>query len=93
MHSQNQTHPMVEPLEGRVLFATVDLSSAFGGSVLFARKDGSVNRVRAAIAEMPIHGDDCVIAVSASVGLASTDTSGYELQRLCKEAGAALDEL
>jgi len=48
------------------------------------------NRVRAAIAEMPIRGDDCVIAVSASVGLASTDTSGYELQRLCKEADAAL---
>ena len=48
------------------------------------------NRVRAAIAEMPIRGDDCSITVSASVGLASTDTSGYELQRLCKEADAAL---
>jgi diguanylate cyclase (GGDEF)-like protein len=48
------------------------------------------NRVRAAIAEMPIPGDDCLIAVSASVGLASTDTSGYELQRLCKVADAAL---
>jgi diguanylate cyclase (GGDEF)-like protein len=48
------------------------------------------NRVRASIGEMPIRADDCAVTVSASVGLASTDTSGYELQRLCKEADAAL---
>ena len=48
------------------------------------------NRVRAAIAEATIHRDDCVITVSASVGLAATDTSGYDMQRLCKEADAAL---
>jgi diguanylate cyclase (GGDEF)-like protein len=48
------------------------------------------NRIRAAIADMPIRNDSSVISVSASVGLASTDTSGYGLQRLCKEADAAL---
>jgi diguanylate cyclase (GGDEF)-like protein len=48
------------------------------------------NRIRTAIAETPIHKDGCVVTVSASVGLASTDTSGYGLQRLCKEADAAL---
>ena len=48
------------------------------------------NRIRASIAEAAVHRDDCVITVSASVGLAATDTSGYDLQRLCKEADAAL---
>lgn len=48
------------------------------------------NRIRAAIAGTPLHKDGCVVTVSASVGLASTDTSGYGLQRLCKEADAAL---
>ena len=48
------------------------------------------NRVRAAIGGMPVRADDCTVSVSASVGLASTDTSGYELQRLCKEADVAL---
>jgi diguanylate cyclase (GGDEF)-like protein len=48
------------------------------------------NRIRAAIAGMAITADNCSVTVSASVGLASTDTSGYELQRLCKEADAAL---
>ncbi|SEI43953.1 tetratricopeptide repeat-containing diguanylate cyclase [Frateuria terrea] len=48
------------------------------------------NRIRAAIADAAVQREDCVITVSASVGLAATDTSGYELQRLCKEADAAL---
>ena len=34
--------------------------------------------------------DGSGVSISASVGLASTDTSGYELQRLCKEADSAL---
>jgi diguanylate cyclase (GGDEF)-like protein len=34
--------------------------------------------------------DGGFISISASVGLASTDTSGYALTKLCKEADAAL---
>lgn len=48
------------------------------------------NRIRAAIVESPVTKDGCEIAVSASVGLASTATSGYGVQRLCREADAAL---
>ncbi|GGY17908.1 hypothetical protein GCM10008098_07110 [Rhodanobacter panaciterrae] len=48
------------------------------------------NRIRIAIGTSPMEKDDCVISISASVGLASTDTSGYQLQRLCMEADAAL---
>lgn len=48
------------------------------------------NRIRMAIAETPIRKDECVVSISASVGLASTDASGYTLQRLCKEADMAL---
>ena len=48
------------------------------------------NRIRVAIGAAPIEKDGCVITISASVGLASTDTSGYELLRLCMEADAAL---
>jgi diguanylate cyclase (GGDEF)-like protein len=48
------------------------------------------NRIRMAIAGMAVNADEGCVAVSASVGLAATDTSGYELQRLCKEADAAL---
>jgi diguanylate cyclase (GGDEF)-like protein len=48
------------------------------------------NRVRMAIGATPLEKDGGVVPVSASVGLASTDTSGYGLQRLCMEADAAL---
>ena len=48
------------------------------------------NRIRAAIVEAPVVKDGCDITVSASVGLASTATSGYGVQRLCREADAAL---
>lgn len=48
------------------------------------------NRIRAAIDATPMGHDDCVITISASVGLASTEVSGHDLQRLCKEADAAL---
>jgi len=48
------------------------------------------NRIRVAIGTTPIEKDGHGILISASVGLASTDTSGYGLQRLCKEADAAL---
>lgn len=48
------------------------------------------NRIRIAIGTTPMGKDGNGISISASVGLASTDTSGYELQRLCMEADAAL---
>jgi diguanylate cyclase (GGDEF)-like protein len=48
------------------------------------------NRIRIAIEASPMEKDGCVISISTSVGLASTDTSGYELLRLCTEADAAL---
>ncbi len=47
-------------------------------------------RIRIAIGTTPIEKDGQHIAISASVGLASTDSSGYGLQRLCKEADVAL---
>ncbi|WP_266159429.1 sensor domain-containing diguanylate cyclase [Dyella silvatica] len=48
------------------------------------------DRIRMAIEATPVDGDGCVISFSVSVGLASTDTSGYGLQRLCRDADAAL---
>jgi len=47
-------------------------------------------RIRTAIGATPIGQDGHHIAISASVGLASTDTCGYGLQQLCKEADVAL---
>lgn len=48
------------------------------------------NRIRVAIGTTPMEADGHGILISASVGLAATDASGYQLQRLCKEADAAL---
>ena len=48
------------------------------------------NRIRMAIGATPLEQDSYVVSVSASVGLAATDVSGYNLQRLCMEADAAL---
>ncbi|KQY00628.1 diguanylate cyclase [Rhodanobacter sp. Root480] len=48
------------------------------------------NRIRVAIGATPMGHDDCVITISASVGLASTEVSGHDLQRLCMEADMAL---
>jgi len=48
------------------------------------------DRIRTAIEATPVNGDGGLVAFSASIGLASTDTSGYELQHLRKEADAAL---
>ncbi|MET4570059.1 diguanylate cyclase (GGDEF)-like protein [Rhodanobacter soli] len=57
-----------------------------------SRKQGLdiANRIRIAIGTTPMEQDGSGVSISASVGLASTDTSGYELQRLCKEADSAL---
>lgn len=48
------------------------------------------DRIRLAIEASPLDADGCVIAFSVSVGMASTETSGYVLQHLCREADAAL---
>ncbi|MEP7185556.1 MAG: diguanylate cyclase [Rhodanobacter sp.] len=48
------------------------------------------NRVREAIGETTMEQGGSLVWVSASVGLAATDLSGYDLQRLCVEADAAL---
>lgn len=48
------------------------------------------NRIRVAIDATPMGHGDRVITISASIGLASTEVSGHDLQRLCMEADAAL---
>jgi diguanylate cyclase (GGDEF)-like protein len=48
------------------------------------------DRIRVAIEATPVDGDGSVVWFSASVGLAATETSGYGLQKLCREADAAL---
>lgn len=76
----------------------VDLFGRMGGEefgiLLYecSREQGMdiANRIRAAILASPVSKDGCEITVSASVGLASTATSGYGVQRLCREADAAL---
>lgn len=47
-------------------------------------------RIRLAIDTAIVEVDAGIVTFSASVGLASTDGSGHELQRLCREADAAL---
>ena len=47
-------------------------------------------RIRLAIEMARMESDGVAVGVSTSVGLAFTDASGYDLQRLCKEADAAL---
>jgi diguanylate cyclase (GGDEF)-like protein len=48
------------------------------------------DRIRMAIEATPAIEDGSLVSFSASVGLASTDTSGYGLQRLRRDADAAL---
>ena len=48
------------------------------------------DRIRIAIEATPAIEDGSVVSFSASVGLASTDTSSYDLQRLRRDADAAL---
>lgn len=48
------------------------------------------DRIRTTIEATPLNIDDCVIAFSASIGLASTLTSSHDLHRLCRDADTAL---
>ena len=56
------------------------------------RLQGSVvaERIRLALSASTLVVDDLVISVTASIGLASTDSIGYDLQRLCRASDAAL---
>jgi diguanylate cyclase (GGDEF)-like protein len=57
-----------------------------------SRHQGMViaDRIRLAIETTEMNKDGCTVSFSVSVGVACTDMSGYELQRLCKDADAAL---
>lgn len=48
------------------------------------------NRLLATVGGTPMEKDGMLVSVSASVGLAFTDSAGYDLQQLCKEADDAL---
>jgi len=48
------------------------------------------DRIRKAIEATTVDSEQCSVSFSASIGLASTETYGYALQRLCREADAAL---
>lgn len=60
----------------------LDCSLAQGAAV--------ADHIRTAIEASPLVGEKGTIAFSVSIGLASTLMSGYELQRLCRDADAAL---
>jgi len=47
-------------------------------------------RIRLAVEATQVESEDVTVEVSTSVGLSCTDTSGYDLRRLCKESDAAL---
>jgi diguanylate cyclase (GGDEF)-like protein len=47
-------------------------------------------RIRAAIEDTEVECDGMVIAISTSIGLAFTHSSGHDLRRLCTDADAAL---
>lgn len=81
-----------QPLRSTDLFGRLG-GEEFGILLLDCARDQGMaiaDRIRTAIQATPVDADGCVVSFSASVGLASTDTSGYGLQRLCREADAAL---
>lgn len=57
-----------------------------------SREEGMAiaDRIRIAIEATPLVESGKLVSLSASVGLASSEASGYRLQRLCREADAAL---
>ncbi|HEX7731985.1 MAG TPA: diguanylate cyclase [Rhodanobacter sp.] len=76
----------------------VDLFGRLGGEefgillVGCSREQGMVtaDRIRLAVEATAVKCEDTVIAISTSMGLACTDACGHDLQRLCREADAAL---
>lgn len=82
----------------RQYLRAADLFGRLGGEefgILFvdsSREQGTViaERVRVAIETTVLQEAGVVVAVSASIGLAFTDTAGHDLHRLCAEADASL---
>ena len=82
----------------RPLLRTSDLFGRLGGEefgILFVdcgREQGMMlaERVRRTIEASPGHCEDLAVALSASIGMAATDMSGYAMQPLCRDADAAL---
>ena len=76
----------------------IDLFGRLGGEefgillVDCSREQGVTiaERIRAAIEDTEVECDGMVIAISTSIGLAFTDSSGHDLRRLCTDADAAL---
>jgi len=76
----------------------IDLFGRLGGEefgillVDCSREQGVAiaERIRAAIEDTEVECDGMVIAISTSIGLAFTDSSGHDLRRLCTDADAAL---
>ena len=65
----------------------------FGVLLVDCGRDQSLaiaDRIRMAILAEPLDIDGQTIAISASVGMAFTGSAGYNLQRLCRDADAAL---
>lgn len=50
----------------------------------------TAHRLRVAIEASPVEDEGRIVALSVSVGVASTERCGYELARLCREADTAL---
>jgi diguanylate cyclase (GGDEF)-like protein len=48
------------------------------------------DRIRLAIVTNPLAIDGEIVTISASVGVSFTANAGHDLQRLCREADAAL---
>jgi diguanylate cyclase (GGDEF)-like protein len=75
-----------------------DLFGRLGGEefgILLAdcpREQGRLiaGRIRGAIEDLVVEQGGLAVTITASMGLASTDSSGHELRRLCADADAAL---
>jgi len=50
----------------------------------------AAERIRVTLAASPLVMDEVVVSFSASIGLASSDMTGYDLQQLCRASDAAL---
>ncbi len=76
----------------------VDVFGRLGGEEFGILLDGCsraqgleiAERIRAALHAAPIRSDGQEISLSASIGVASTELSGFRTQQLCKDADAAL---
>lgn len=82
----------------RPLLRSTDMFGRLGGEefgILLldcGREQGLLlaERVRRTIESSPAGSDEDTVALSASIGMAITETSGYAMQPLCRDADAAL---